>query len=180
LSDGRQQVTALFLPGDIFDLNTDMLAECGYTLRAVTEATVAELARGDYERLAARNPDLGEALTWGQLEQIANQTEWLANLGQRSAIERLAHFFCEIYWRLTAVGRARGDECDMPLTQHLLAEVLGMTPVHLNRSLQQLRESGIIDVKNKKLRIIDGQALADRGMFDADYLELKRAGPTNS
>ena len=170
--DGRRQITALFLPGDIFDLHADLVKECGYCLRAVTDANVAELTHSAFEQLAVANLELDEALTWGQLEQMANQTEWLANLGQLSAVERVAHFFCEVFWRLRAVGLTRGDECDMPLTQIELAEVLGVTPVHMNRSLKDLRERGFVELRRPKLKILDRDGLAELGLFDTGYLEL--------
>lgn len=172
LPDGRRQVTSLFIPGDIFDLNTDLMAECGYSIRTITDSTVAEISHSQFAQLTARYADLSKALTWEQLEQLANQREWLVSLGQRSALERIAHFFCEVFWRLRAVNLTQGDECDMPLTQSVLAELTGMSEVHLNRSLQQLRALGLIELRRHRLRIIDSQALADCGSFDPAYLEL--------
>lgn len=172
LADGRRQITALFLPGDIFDLHADLIPECGYRLRAVTDGEVAVLSRSDFQRLVAASPEIAEALTWEQLEQLANQTEWLTNLGQRKALERVAHFFCEVFWRLNAIGLARENQCDMPFTQAELAEVLGMTPVHLNRCIQELRGRRVVELRGHKLRVIDGSRLAEIGLFDPGYLEL--------
>jgi hypothetical protein len=90
LLDGRQQITALFLPGDVFDLNAELIADCDYSLRAVTDSTVVEISRSQLRRLKDQ-PRLDEALCWEELEQLAISTEWLVNLGQRSASERIAH-----------------------------------------------------------------------------------------
>jgi CRP-like cAMP-binding protein len=171
LLDGRQQITALFLPGDVFDLNAELIADCDYSLRAVTDSTVVEISRSQLRRLKDQ-PRLDEALCWEELEQLAISTEWLVNLGQRSASERIAHLLCEIYLRLRSVGMARDGWCDMPLTQSMIAEVTGLTRVHVSRSLQRLRSEELIHLERGRLRIPDLVRLEEFGLFEANYLHL--------
>ena len=172
LPDGRQQVVALFIPGDIFDLGAELIEECEYSLRALTAATVREISRAQVHRLIEQHPNLREALAWEQLLQIAVTGQWVVSLGQRDAVERIAHFFCEIYSRLHSVGLTNGNECNLPLTQAVLAEIVGMTKVHVSRSLRKLRSEGLVEFGNARLRIPDLHRLAQIGQFDPMYLHL--------
>jgi len=104
------------------------------------------------------------------------QREWTLNLGQRSAYERLAHLLVELYLRLKAVGRAEDGRCDFPLTQNDLADATGLTSVHVNRTLQELRRDGLIELERKQLQILDLERMMDISMFNANYLHLDHEG----
>ena len=108
-----------------------------------------------------------------RLAANAIQREWAVNLGQRTAREHLAHLFCETFVRLRAVGLAEGSRCEMPLTQCDLGEATGMTSVHVNRTLQELRRDGLIVLHHRILTIPDFDALAEVAMFDPGYLHFR-------
>ena len=100
--------------------------------------------------------------------------EWTASLGRRSALERMAHLFCEIFVRLKLVGQTTGNSYEYPLTQLELAECLGLTPVHVNRTLQELRKRKLIEVGRGRVTIPDFTALTAMGEFDPEYLYLEK------
>jgi len=106
----------------------------------------------------------------------AIQREWAVNLGLRDATERMAHLFCELFLRLSLVGLVSGHSCEMPVTQADLAEATGLSPVHVNRTLQELRRLGLIVLKDKTLTIPDLEALADTAQFNPNYLHLGQEG----
>jgi CRP-like cAMP-binding protein len=103
--------------------------------------------------------------------------ELALSLGQRSAISRMAHLFCELYVRLDAVGRARPDGYEFPLTQRELAECLGLTVVHVNRTVQELRRRNLVELENRHLTILDRRGLEGVAEFDPSYLYLDRRRP---
>ncbi|HEX8842043.1 MAG TPA: helix-turn-helix domain-containing protein, partial [Sphingomicrobium sp.] len=121
-------------------------------------------------------PRITQALWWHELVTTAIQREWTVNLGQRSAYERLGHLLVELYLRLKTVGRAQDGRCDFPLTQNDLADATGLTAVHVNRTLQELRRDGLIELERKQLRILDLERLKDVSMFNPNYLHLEREG----
>lgn len=176
LEDGRRQIIAFFLPGDLCDLNIFILREMDHSLGAITPIRYAELPRDAFDALTSERPRIVQALWWDTLVMAAVQREWTVNLGQRSAIERLSHLVCELFVRLRAVGLTQGDAFDCPLTQNDLAEATGMTPVHVNRTLQELRTRGLLQWRGKRIAILDWQALRDTALFNPNYLHLEREG----
>jgi Crp-like helix-turn-helix domain len=98
--------------------------------------------------------------------------EWMINLGRRTAYQRIAHLLCEMGLRLQDAGRAQDNSFDWPVTQAALADAMGLTPVHVNRVLQQLRGEGLIVLRGAKVTILDWDALSDAAEFDPDYLGL--------
>ena len=113
-----------------------------------------------------------ECLWREMLATTALHREWIASVGRRSAIERLAHLFCELHLRLTRVGLADGMTLPMPVTQPDLADALGQTSVHINRTLKELRISGLVALRSRRLTIRDLDGLMERGLFDPAYLQL--------
>jgi len=113
---------------------------------------------------------------WNSLVEEAIQREWTVNLGQRDAIERMAHLLCELFIRLRGVGLANEHGCDLPMTQAELADALGLSVVHTNRVLQDLRAQGLVTLKGKTLVIPDLDALMAAGLFNPNYLHLDRDG----
>lgn len=102
------------------------------------------------------------------------QREWTVSIGQRSALERLGHLFCELFLRLRAVGLTDGDGdgCDLPLTQNDLGEATGLTPVHVNRTLQDMRKAGLVVLEHRRLTVPDLAALQESALFSPNYLHL--------
>jgi CRP-like cAMP-binding protein len=126
--------------------------------------------------LTANHPRVTQALFWNELVSAATQREWLLNVGQRTAYQRLAHLFVELYLRLKTVGLTHDGSCDFPLTQNDLAEATGLTPVHVNRMLQELRRDGLIQLERKQLRVADIEQLMDVSMYNPNYLHLDHEG----
>ena len=176
LPDGRRQIVNFFLPGDLCDLHVYVLREMDHNVGAVTPITVAEISRESFDLLIENHPRVTQALWWYELVAIAIQREWTLNLGQRSAYERIAHLFCELFMRQQIVGLTRGDTCDLPLTQSDIAYASGLTPVHVNRTLQELRRNGLLVLGGKTLTIPNMAALKEAAMFNDNYLHLNRDG----
>jgi CRP-like cAMP-binding protein len=172
LPDGKRQVVSLFIPGDFCDLNVYLLKHMDHAIGAITRLKVAVITPEEMNKLAAERPRLMQALWCHQLVTSAIQREWTLNLGQRSAYQRLAHLLIELYVRLEAVGRARDGHCDFPLTQNDLADATGLTAVHVNRTLQELRRDGFIELERKQLNILDLPRMKEASMFNANYLHL--------
>ena len=176
LPDGRRQIVGLFLPGDLCDLNGYLLKQMDHNIGAITALRVAEITREDFERLLARHPRLAEALFWNELVTVAIQREWTLNLGQRSAYERIAHLLCETFLRLRTVGLTSDSMCPFPLTQLDIADASGLTAVHVNRTLQELRRDRLIELQSRILTIPDLEALKSAALFNDNYLHLNHEG----
>ncbi len=176
LPDGRRQIVSLFLPGDICDLNVYILKEMDHSIGAITPLKVAEIGRDEFEQLIQGHPRITQALFWDQLVTVSVQREWTLNLGQRTAYERIGHLFLELFLRLEAVGMTQGNSCDFPLTQVDIVDASGLTAVHVNRTLQELRKEGLIELQGRRLTILDMQRLKTAALFNSNYLHLDREG----
>ena len=173
LEDGRRQIVDFLVPGDLYDLDIFMLRAMDHSVGAITAVTYAEIGRDAFEIIETAHPQIVKALRQGALVAAATQREWTLNVGQRTAIERLGHLLCEMFVRLRTVGLTRGDSCDFPLTQIDLADATGLTAVHVNRTLQEMRGRGLIRLKGRELSIPDLQALKDMSLFNDNYLHLE-------
>lgn len=176
LPDGRRQIVAFFVPGDFCDLNVYVLRQMDHSVGAITRLSVADISREDMDRLTARYPRIAQALWWEALVNAAIQREWTFNVGQRTAYERIAHLLTELFLRLRTVKMTNGTSCDFPLTQNDLADATGLTAVHVNRTLQELRRDGLIELERRQLTILDMQRLMEAAMFNANYLHLEHEG----
>ena len=176
LPDGRRQIVGIFLPGDFCDLNVYILREMDHSIAALAPISYHAIPPGQLQRIVDERPRIAQALLWQELVHSSIQREWLLNLGRRTARERLAHLFVELFMRLSVIGMTNPDECPMPLTQNDLADATGVTPVHLNRTIQDLRQEDLIDLRNKRLFIKDLPRLKDVAMFNPNYLHLMREG----
>lgn len=176
LEDGRRQVTSLFVPGDVFDLNAYVLRETDHFIGALTPLTVAQVSREAFEEATLAHPRLMQALWWESLVAAAVQREWSVNLGSRTAYERISHLMCEVFLRLRACGRTRGNACEFPLTQTAIADITGLSTVHVSRTFQVVREERIVEVRNRQLLVNDLDALMAASLFNPNYLHLGREG----
>jgi CRP-like cAMP-binding protein len=172
LEDGRRQIVAYFVPGDLCDLRVFILKRMDHSIGAVVDSKVAEISPENVLKLTHSYPALTRALWWATLVEEAIAREWIVNVGQRNALERMAHLFCELLYRFRAVGLNEGNSCTLPLTQVELAETLGLSSVHVNRTLQQLRRRGLITLEGGTLTIQDLEALKEVSFFNPDYLHL--------
>ena len=176
LPDGRRQIVSFFIPGDLCDTNVFILKEMDHSIGSITRVSYSQISALDFEELMARSPRITAALWWHELVTAAIQREWTMNVGQRTAAERLGHLFCEMFIRLEVAGLVDGNSCDWPLTQYDLADSTGLTAVHVNRTLQELRRLQLIELHGKRLTIPDLPRLMEASMFNANYLHLDREG----
>jgi len=176
LEDGRRSVAAFMVPGDLCDLRMFILKQMDHSVGALTPVRVAQIPGDTILDLTEGSPRLSRALWWNSLVEEAIAREWITNVGQRDATERLAHLFCELFIRLRAVGLTNGDHCELPMTQEQLGDATGLSAVHVNRTLQALREQRLIILKGKTLTIPDLEALQRAALFNDNYLHLDREG----
>jgi CRP-like cAMP-binding protein len=172
LRNGKRQILALLVPGDFCDLHVAILDVMDHGITALSPCTVAELPRATILNLTENHPRITRALWWTTLVDEAILREWLVNMGQREAHQQLAHLFCELLVRLQAAGIGDADGYPFPLRQGDLAEVLGLTSVHVNRTLQSLRDENLIVLRGRRLEIPDVERLKAYCDFDPAYLHL--------
>jgi CRP-like cAMP-binding protein len=172
LEDGRRQIISFFVPGDLSDPMIFLLREMSHGLSSITPVTVARISSDDMLALMAKSAALEKAFWLDMLVSAEIQREWTVALGRRTARERMAHLFCELGARLRMVGLADRSEFEMPVTQNDLADALGLSSVHVSRTLQELRGAGLIELRGKRLTIRNEKALRDVAMFDPSYLHL--------
>lgn len=172
LVDGRRQIVGFLLPGDLVDLNPGLPTRLDHSVGALTALRYAEVSNEAVARLMAERPVVAGALWRQMLASVSILREWAVNLGQRRAPERLGHLFCELHLRLQAIGLASAGGYDFPLTQSDLADATGLSPVHVNRILQQLRGAGLIRLSGQTLEFPDPAALRIESLFASDYLQL--------
>jgi CRP-like cAMP-binding protein len=174
IEDGRRQILGILLPGDVCDLSSFILKRLDHSIATCTAARFSRIPVDVFMESLAESPSLDRAFRWAGLVEQAMARAWISNVGQRSAIERLAHLFVELFLRLDSIGLAAGNRCELPLTQEQLAEAVGMTNVHVNRSLMELRAAGLIVLNSRTLAIPDLAALRNAALFDDIYLHLER------
>ena len=175
--NGRRQIVSYLLPGDMCDPDVVFLTPMHEAVGTLTTCRIAQVDREALVDVIAQHPRLARAFRLSKVVEEAIMREWLVSLGCRSAIERMAHFFCEILVRLQVVGFANQDSCDLPLTQAVLADTLGLSAVHVNRTLQVLRQKGLVDLSGKRLRVTNLAGLRGLCEFSADYLYPGATGP---
>ncbi|MFN3522530.1 MAG: Crp/Fnr family transcriptional regulator [Phenylobacterium sp.] len=159
LADGRRQILLFHFPGDILNFQEVLLGrDC--TVTSLTACVTASLTLGQLQTLLGERPRLGLALWRESLAEAALLRERLLAMGQLSAYERMAHLLCEVFGRSSAAGLVRNHRCYFPATQAHLADALGLSGVHTNRLLQQLRSRGLADIRGRQLRVPDWSALS--------------------
>jgi len=174
LPDGGRHILAYLVPGDLCDIHIFILKAMDHTLALLSRATVAVIPKKRMLEVMNDHPRIQRALWWATLVDEAILREWLVNIGQRDAYERVAHLFCELWARLSAVGLAAEDHFTLPLTQEELGDTVGLTAVHVNRTLQRMRAEGLIEFHRKQLTIRDPRRLMDAAGFEPNYLHLER------
>ncbi|ACB24428.1 Crp/Fnr family transcriptional regulator [Methylobacterium radiotolerans] len=174
LNQGKRQILSFHVPGDIPDLQGLHLPSMDHSLATMKHTTVAFISHESLRALTARLPDLAALLWRDTLIDAAIFRAWMTGLGRRSADERIAHLFCEMYLKLQAVGLAGDYRCPMPITQMDLADALGLTPVHINRVLMGLRSRALITLRSRTLVIEAWEELMEVAEFDPRYLHLDR------
>jgi CRP-like cAMP-binding protein len=176
LRDGRRQLVSLHLRGEIADVTGVHLRHADYTLTAHSPARVALIRRTELLNLMAHHPNVAMAIMRESQICAAIHREWAVSLGRRSAYERLAHLCCELATRSWAAGTAGKGVFERWFTQVELADLLGLSPVHVNRSVQLLKAQGLIAIRGRTLSILDWPRLAGIANFDPAYLHMTEQG----
>ena len=171
--DGRRQVLSLHIPGEIPDMQSLHLHVMDHDLVTMTPCVVGLISHDAVKALGRARPAVADAFWRETLIDAAIFREWIVNVGARPANARLAHLLIEIYRRLEAIGQAKDDEFVFPITQADLGECLGLSAVHVNRVLQELRREGFVEVQRGRFRILERAKLEAFGGFDDGYLHLK-------
>ncbi len=173
LPSGTRQIMAFLMPGDACDLHIKLLAEMDHGIQALTPAMVARVSQDDMQEIMQNHRSIALAMYSAQLVDEAIMRAWIVSMGRRSSVERLAHLMCELYLRGQTIGLTQDGELAMPLSQIVLADALGMTPVHINRVLKELRLDGTMSLTRGSVTIMDPQKLAQIAGFDENYLHRR-------
>ncbi|OHV17900.1 Crp/Fnr family transcriptional regulator [Methylorubrum extorquens] len=173
LGDGRRQILSFHMPGDIPDLQTLHIPTMDYSLASMTKATVAFIPHDSLSGLVSRHPGVGAILWRETLIDAAIFRAWMIGMGRRSAFQQVAHLFCEVYMKLQAAGLADHYRCPLPITQIDLADALGLTSVHVNRVLREMRGRALITLRENTLVIEAWDELLRIAEFDPTYLQLE-------
>lgn len=171
--DGSRQICSFYVATDAPSLESLHADRADNNLCAVVNSQVGVIAHSDLDELMRAHPNAGRLVWRSILAQSSIYREWLMRNSRMPADASMAHLFCEMYVRCKAAGNGNDECCDVPLTQDMLAEALGLTSVHVNRTLQQLRETGMVDHKSGILFVNDFKRLASYADFDPAYLHLK-------
>jgi len=170
--ESRRQILSLHFAGDIPDLDGLALPKADQGVCALTPVTVASISHAHLRGLAAAHPTFAEALTRQAMVDGSILGEWIANVGRRFAVERVAHLICESFTRMRALGLADADSFDLPMTQADMGDATGLSNVHVNRTMTALKKSGVLAVTRRSHRILDWARLRDHADFNPAYLHL--------
>jgi CRP-like cAMP-binding protein len=168
--EGGRQIVALKIPGDALDFQSMYVRTIDHNLQALTPVDLTIVALSDFEKLVRARPAIARAVIVDILIEASIGREWLLNVGRRNALARLAHLLCEIHYRLLDTRADGLDLRDVPMTQEQLADLLGLTPVHINRTLKELERRGAVARHGRGVRIGDISALRTLANFSDTYL----------
>jgi len=178
--EGQRQIVAVNIPGDPLDLQNLLLDVSDHNVQTLTRAELAIVPRGELRALMAARPGVAHALRVLMLVESSIFREWVLNVGRRDAPARLAHLLCELGVRFKAQGLSDGDDYELPMTQEQLGDALGLTPVHVNRTIRTLELRGFLERDRRRIRISDWPQMRELGDFNPRYLHLPTAKPEAS
>ncbi len=174
LADGGRQITALHVAGDFVDLHAFLLKSMDHGIVALSACRVAYASHRDLKVITERAPHLTRLLWLDTLVDGAIHREWIVAMGRRSRKSHLAHLICELFVRLQCVGRATDNGFHFPVSQAVMADVLGLSVVHMNRVIQSLRRDGLISWTDHAIVILDWDRLQEVAEFDPTYLSMRK------
>ncbi len=181
VADGARQIVAVHMRGEIVDLQNSFLKVSDHSVQMLTEGEVAFISREDLSQLAYDRPRIGRAMWLDTLVDASIYREWIANVGRRDARTRIAHLLCEFSLRLRVAGLGEETNYELPMTQEQMADCVGLTPVHVNRTIMALEAEGLIArSSSRSITIGDWEKLAQAGDFDSNYLHLNEADPAHN
>ncbi|MEZ0169388.1 Crp/Fnr family transcriptional regulator [Microvirga sp. TS319] len=174
LPDGKRQIMGFYIPGDFPDLQSLHLKVMDHSVGTLVTSHVVLISHQNLQQLLRRYPNLADLFWRDTLVDAAMFREWMISIGRRTAFQRMAHLLCELQMRLSVVDLTRDKGYNLPVTQNELADALGLSTVHVNRVLQDLRAEGLIVLRGGALAIPDWEALQNAGEFDPAYLHQTR------
>ncbi|MEN2746957.1 Crp/Fnr family transcriptional regulator [Sphingomonas sp. T9W2] len=174
LPGGDRQITELHVAGDFLDLHSFSLKQLDHNVMTLTPCRVVLVPHAKLKDITEQHPHLARVYWFLTALDAAIHREWELSLGRRSAIQRIAHLICELRVRLGLIGQADDSGFGLPLTQADLSDCTGLTPVHVNRTLRDLRERGLMDFRGRRVTITDLPGLKAVAEFDDSYLYLRR------
>jgi CRP-like cAMP-binding protein len=174
VNGGKRQILSFHVPGDVPDLHSLHIEAMDHSLATLTKATIAFIPHESLLDVTARFPGLAAILWRETLIDAAIFRQWIAGMGQRDALSRMAHLLCELYCKLEAMGLAVDHSCKVPITQEELGDALGLSSVHTNRVLMDLRKQELITFRSKALSITAWDRLVQAAEFDPSYLQLRK------
>ena len=174
LRDGSRQIVDFVVPGDFCDLHVALLREMDHSILALSPCCVARINEDQIATLTSENSRIIRAMWWSTLVDQSILREWVLNVGRRNAYERLSHLLCELHFRMKRVGLVEDGRLALPVTQEELADATGLTPVHVNRTLQRLRREKLIEMGTGTLTLLDAAALQAAAGFNPSYLHIMR------
>lgn len=175
--DGGRQITCLYIPGDMADLPSVVSPKSGWGLCALTPTTILRLGHTDLRRIAAQHPGIAEALWRDCVADGSIFSEWVVNVGRREAIARVAHLLCEMAIRCELAGQGDRHKFPLPITQSDLGDATGLTNVHINRTLKELRARSVVTVKRGTVSVHNWDRLVSVGDFDEGFMLLEGPSP---
>lgn len=170
--NGARQITSVFMNGDMIDLQTVVLPEAMSAFQALTTTTILQIPHSALRKAGHRFPNLAEAFWRECVIDASIINEWVVNVGRRDARSSMAHLFCELACRSGTATPENGHRFAFPVTQNHLSDMLGLTPVHVNRTLKGLREDRLLELSGRMVEILNWDRLAQVGDFDPTYLQL--------
>src|SRR3954468_11152245 len=180
VAGSRRQITSFFIPGDLVDLSSLYLPKVDHSISTLGPAVLAFVPHTALTEILDMSPALGQAFWRETLLQAAIFQEWVVNLGRRDAFARLAHIVCELTVRLQSVGLARDFSFSIPWTQIDVADACGISNVHANRVIQELRHLELVEWNSRRLKIQDWNALTRLADFNDDYLQCYAIAGNNT
>lgn len=173
LPNGLRQIVGFLMPGDSCDLHVGLLAEMDHSIQTVTPARYATIERRDMDSLLSSHPAIAKAIYVAQLVDEGTMRAWITSMGRRNSVERVSHLLCELYIRARNIKLVADDSFLLPVSQVILADCLGMTPVHLNRVLKELRLRGALSLKRRSIVLSNISMLIEIAGFDESYLHRR-------
>lgn len=173
VQNGGRQILSLHMPGDIPDLQSIHIETMDHTVGTLSPAVVGFVPHSAITNALQQSYSVSKAFWLEVLVEASILRGWTVSIGKRSAPERIAHFICEYTTRMAAIGLSDGVTCHLPLNQPDIGDALGLSTVHINKKLRELRREGLFEIRGNRIRVFDWQSLCERADFDPNYLHLR-------
>jgi CRP-like cAMP-binding protein len=177
LGNGSRSISSIHMKGDMVDLHNAILRIADHSVQALSRCRVAKIPQDAIRAMVAAFPQIASAMWRSTLVDGSISREWTANVGRRDAATRLMHLLCEFGTRLQDAGIGDRSSYDLPMTQEQLADATGLTPVHVNRTLKDLQDRGLIERRVRHVHIADWHRAEDSADFNTNYLHLSEIVP---